>query len=251
VTVGAPLENKTAVVTAAARGIGRAIAEKFAQAGASVIATDIDRAGLNGLPATVRCERLDATNEKELAALSADIGRVSILVNCAGIVHKGAILDCSERSWSDSLEVNCASQFRAIKAFLPGMLRAFTESETKSSIINIASVASSIKGVPDRFAYTVSKAAIVGLTKSIARDYIRSGIRCNAIAPGTIDTPSLQDRINAEPDPIKARAEFIARQPMGRLGRPEEIAELATYMASDVSSFMTGTVVVIDGGHSL
>lgn len=245
------LAGKLAVVTAAGRGIGRAVAEKLAEAGAGVVATDVDVAALEGLSKGIHCEKLDATNGGEIAGLAGRLPATSILVNCAGVVHRGTILDCTEESWSATLAINCTSQYRMIRAFLPAMLHNYRSNGALSSIINIASIASSIKGVPDRCAYGVSKAAVVGLTKSVASDFIRDGVRCNAIAPGTIDTPSLRDRINAEPDAEQARKAFVSRQPMGRLGRAEEIADLAGYLASDASAFMTGTVVVIDGGHSL
>jgi 2-keto-3-deoxy-L-fuconate dehydrogenase len=244
------LEGKTALVTAAAHGIGRAIATGFADAGARVVATDIDRAALDALAAqspAVSIRLLDVTDAAAVAAAADALGAVDALVNCAGFVHHGAVLDCDEADWTFSLDLNVTSMYRTIRAFLPAMLAA-----GGGSILNIASVASSLKGVPDRFAYGASKAAVIGLTKSVAADYVARGIRCNAICPGTVDTPSLARRIaDRGGDPAAVRAAFVARQPMGRLGRAEEVAALAVYLASDEATFTTGGVHVIDGGMTL
>jgi 2-keto-3-deoxy-L-fuconate dehydrogenase len=236
------LTGKTALVTAAAQGIGRASAELLASAGARVIATDINGDLLNEV---ANCERvkLDVLDGDAVAQLARDLGTIDILFNCAGYVHAGTILDCDERAWDFSFGLNVTAMYRIIRAFLPGMLQAGS-----GSIINMSSVASSVKGVPNRFAYCASKAAVIGMTKSIAADFVGKGIRCNAICPGTIQTPSLDQRLEATGDYQAAQAAFIARQPMGRLGKPEEIAQLVLYLASDASSFTTGVAHVIDGG---
>lgn len=239
------LAGKKAVVTAAAQGIGRATALAFAAEGAEVVATDINQAKLAELSDTagITTRLLDVRDEAAIAALAADTGAVEVLCNVAGFVHHGTILDCAEADWDFSFDLNVKSMYRTIRAFLPAMLAA-----GGGSIVNMASVASSIRGIPNRFVYGTSKAAVIGLTKAVAIDFIRQGIRCNAICPGTVDTPSLRARINAFPDPAEARKAFIARQPMGRLGTAEEIAHLALYLASDESAFVTGGVFVIDGG---
>jgi 2-dehydro-3-deoxy-L-fuconate 4-dehydrogenase len=236
------LKGKTAVATAAARGIGRATAEAFAKAGARVIATDVDAEALKGLNG---CEtrQLDVTDGAAIAALAAEVGRIDVLFNCAGYVAPGTLLDCDEADWARSYELNVTSMYRMIRAFLPGMIAG-----GGGSIVNVASVASSIIGVPNRFAYGVTKAAVIGLTKSVASDFVGKGIRCNAICPGTVETPSLNERLAATGDYEAARKAFIERQPMGRLGRPEEIAALALYLASDAAGFTTGQIHVIDGG---
>jgi 2-keto-3-deoxy-L-fuconate dehydrogenase len=236
------MTGKTVLVTAAAQGIGRASAELLAREGARVVATDINVDVLKDV-AGCECVRLDVLDGAAIAALARDLGKVDVLFNCAGYVHAGTILDCDERAWDFSFGLNVTAMYRLIRAFLPGMLEA-----GGGSIINMASVASSIKGVPNRFAYCASKAAVIGMTKSIAADFVGKGIRCNAICPGTIQTPSLDQRLEATGDYQAAQAAFIARQPMGRLGKAEEIAELVLYLASDASSFTTGVAHVIDGG---
>lgn len=235
------LANKTALVTAAAQGIGRATAELFAREGARVIATDIDVQKLSELQG---CEarRLDVRDPKAITALAAGLGAIDVLFNCAGFVHAGTILECDDNAWAASIDLNLTPMYRAIRAFLPKMLE-----NGGGSIINIASVAA-VKGVPNRFAYMATKAAIIGLTKSVAVDFVARGIRCNAICPGTVDTPSLHQRMAATGDYEAARKAFIARQPMGRLGTPEEVAQLAVYLASDEAEFMTGQAHLLDGG---
>ncbi len=238
------LAGKIAFVTAAAQGIGRASALAFADEGATVHATDVNEAKLRELDRPgLKTFKLDVLDGDAVRRAAASVGRVDVLMNCAGWVHHGTVVDTTEEDYDKSFALNVRSMFVVTKAFLPAMLAG-----GGGSIINIASVASSIRGVPFRFAYGASKAAIIGLTKSVAADYIRQGIRCNAICPGTTDTPSLGDRTSAFDDPVQARKDFIARQPMGRLGRPEEIAALAVYLASDESTFTTGTAVVADGG---
>ncbi|MGA9024890.1 MAG: SDR family oxidoreductase [Steroidobacteraceae bacterium] len=239
------LSGKTAVVTAAAQGIGRATAELFAAQGATVWATDLDAARLAGI-AGCRTRALDVRDAAQVAAVVAEAGRIDVLFNCAGFVHAGSILDCDQKAWEFSWDLNVTSMYRLIGAVLPGMLE-----RGGGSIINMASVVGSIKGAPNRFVYGVTKAAVVGLTKSVAADFVTRGVRCNAICPGTVDTPSLHERLRATGDYAKAQAAFIARQPMGRLGRPEEIAALAVYLASDESSFVTGQCHIIDGAWSL
>jgi 2-dehydro-3-deoxy-L-fuconate 4-dehydrogenase len=242
------LAGKTALVTAAAQGIGRATALAFAREGASVVATDINMTLLVELGAeeNIATRHLDVTDPDEIAEVAAEVQQLDVLFNCAGYVHHGTILECDERAWALSVELNVTSMYRLIRALLPGML-----DRGGGSIVNVASVASSVKGVPVRCAYGASKAAVIGLTKSVAIDFVGRGIRCNAICPGTVQSPSLDDRIRAADDPEEARRAFIARQPMGRLGTPEEIAALAVYLASDESAYMTGSVLVIDGGLSV
>lgn len=246
------LAGKTAFVTAAGQGIGRAVAEAFARQGANVIATDLNEALLKTLAETPRItvQKLDATDPAAISAAAAAHGGVNVLFNGAGYVHAGTVLDCTEADWDFAFNLNVRSQFRLIKAFLPGMLKL-----GGGSIINVASVAGSIKGAPNRFVYGTTKAAVIGLTKAVAADFITKGIRCNAICPGTVESPSLRDRIAAQAKassqtPEQVEALFISRQPMGRLGRVDEIAALAVYLASDESAFTTGTAQIIDGGWS-
>ena len=236
------LQGKTALVTAAGQGIGRATAELFTREGARVVATDIDAGLLAGFT-QAETWRLDVTDPAAITALAEQLGAVDVLFNGAGYVHSGTILDCDEAAWAASLDLNVTSMFRTIRAFLPAMLAA-----GGGSIINMASVASSIKGVPNRFAYGATKAAVIGLTKAVAADHVAQGVRCNAICPGTVQSPSLEQRLAAGGDYEAARKTFVARQPMGRFGRPEEIAELALYLASDASAFTTGQIHIIDGG---
>lgn len=241
------LAGKKTLITAAGQGIGRATAELFAAEGAEVIASDINDTTLAELDAIdgVRALKLDVTDGDAVTAALGEIGPLDVLFNCAGYVAAGSLLDCTDKDWDFSFELNVKAMYRLCKLVLPGMLDA-----DGGSIINMASVASSIKGVPNRAAYTASKAAVVGLTKSIAVDYVGQGIRCNAICPGTVESPSLKGRLEATGDYEKARTEFIARQPMGRIGKPEEIAALALYLGSDESSFTTGQTFAIDGGWS-
>lgn len=239
---GQRLAGKTALITAAGQGIGRAIAETFVQQGAAVVATDINEVALAQLSGC-RTRRLDVRSDAEIAAVSKEVGAIDVLVNCAGIVAHGSILQATEDDWATSFDINVASMFRLIRATLPGMFE-----RGGGSIINIASVAGSIKGVPNRCIYGTTKGAIIGLTKSVAADFISRGIRCNAICPGTVDTPSLEARLRATGDYAAARAAFIQRQPMGRLGQASEIAWLAVYLASEESAFTTGQCHVIDGG---
>jgi 2-keto-3-deoxy-L-fuconate dehydrogenase len=238
-----------ALLTAAAAGIGRATAEAFAKEGAKVVATDLDPAKLAGLKGDLR--KLDVRSTEAINALAKEIGPIDVLFNCAGIVHHGTILDCEESDWDLSFDVNVKSMHRTIRAFLPGML-----AKGGGSIVNVASGASSVRGIPNRYVYTATKAAVIGLTKALAADFIKRGIRCNAICPGTIESPSLEYRIKVlakqTGQSIAAvRQGFIDRQPMGRLGKPEEIAALAVYLASDESSYTTGQIHLADGGFAL
>jgi 2-keto-3-deoxy-L-fuconate dehydrogenase len=238
----ARLSGKTALVTAAGQGIGRAVAELFTAAGATVWASDI-RADLLADLTGCRTMALDVRDKVAIAAAIKHVGDLDVLVNCAGFVHSGSILECDEDAWAFSMELNVASMYRLASAVLPGMLE-----RGRGSIINLSSVCGSIKGVPNRFVYGTTKAAVVGLTKSIAADFVTRGIRCNAICPGTVDTPSLQERLRATGDYEAARKSFTSRQPMGRLGTAQEIASLALYLASDESAFVTGQCHIIDGG---
>ena len=243
------LAGKIALVTAAGQGIGRATAIAFADEGAVVWATDINEPALAALGQErpeIRTRRLDVLDAQGVLDCAPQIGTLDVLFNCAGYVHHGSILDCSEKDWDFSFDLNVKSMYRTCRAFLPGMLEA-----GKGSVINMSSAASSIKAAPNRFVYGSTKAAVIGLTKAIAVDFIRSGIRCNAICPGTVQSPSLDQRIAAQGNIEKVRSEFVARQPMGRIGRPEEIAALAVYLASDESSYTTGQIHIIDGGFSL
>jgi len=238
------LAGKTALVTAAAQGIGRATAELFAAHGADVLATDTNTEALLQLQGC-RTAKLDVLLPDEIVGVVESAGTIDILFNCAGFVANGSVLDCTDEQWALSLSLNVTSMFRLVRAVLPQML-----ARRRGSIINMASVASSIKGVPNRCAYGATKAAVIGLTKSIAADFVTNGVRCNAICPGTVETPSLQQRLEATGDYDASRRAFVARQPMGRLGRPAEIAALALYLASDESEFTTGQCHIIDGGWS-
>jgi len=243
------LQGKRVLITAAGQGIGFASARYFAELGADVIASDIHIAALQGL-AGITPYQLDVTDKQAITQAAEVLGPVDVLFNCAGVVHSGSLLACSEEEWQFALDLNVTAMFHMIQAFLPGML-----AKKQGSIINMSSVASSVKGVPNRFAYSATKAAVIGLTRSVAADYIGDGIRCNAICPGTVDSPSLRQRIAAqaqaegksEDDVYKA---FVSRQPIGRIGTAEEIATLAAYLASDASAYTTGTTQIIDGGWS-
>jgi 2-keto-3-deoxy-L-fuconate dehydrogenase len=241
------LTGKTAFITAAGQGMGRAAALAFAGEGARVWATDVNPKVLADLQnPSIQTRVLDVTDEAAIARMAQEAGEVDVLFNCAGIVHHGSILDATPRDWDQAFAVNVKSMFLVSRAFIPAMLK-----KGRGSIINMASVASSIRGLPNRCVYGASKAAVIGLTKSIAADYVRQGIRCNAICPGTVDTPSLQGRINAQPDPVQARKDFVARQPMGRLGTVDDITGLLVFLASDESLFATGNAYSIDGGMTI
>jgi len=239
----ASLDGKTCLITAAAQGIGRASALAFARAGGRVIATDINAEKLAdlGREPNIKTRVLNVLDTEAVNAACAEIGRIDVLFNCAGVVHNGTVLECSDADLEFAFDLNVKAQVRTIKAVLPGMLE-----RGDGAIVNMSSVASSVKGVPNRFAYSASKAAVIGLTKSIAADYVTRGIRCNAICPGTVDSPSLQERLKATGDYEKARADFIARQPIGRIGAPEEVADLALYLAT--ATYTTGHIHIIDGG---
>jgi 2-keto-3-deoxy-L-fuconate dehydrogenase len=249
VILGTRLTEKICVITAAGSGIGRATALAYAREGASVLATDIDTAALRSLAQqepSIRTTVLDVTDPTQIAALAESEPELEVLFNCAGYVHAGSILETTSAAWQRSMAINVDSMFHLCKAVLPNMLR-----RGRGSIINMSSVASSVKGVANRCAYGTTKAAVIGLTKSIAADYVTQGIRCNAICPGTVSTPSLAARVAAlGGDPDAVWKSFVARQPMGRLGAPEEIAALAVYLASDESAFVTGAIHIIDGGWS-
>jgi 2-keto-3-deoxy-L-fuconate dehydrogenase len=247
----ASLAGKRAFVTAAGQGIGRATAKAFAAAGAEVVATDLDPAKLADLESqSIRTLALDVLDAQSITRAAQEVGVIDILFNCAGVVHQGPLLEASEADWSFAFDLNCRSIYRTMKDFLPQML-----ARESGVIINIASVASSLKGVPNRFVYSASKAAVIGMTRSVATDYVTRGIRCNCVCPGTVESPSLEERIAANASAAgsidAARMAFVARQPMGRLGRPEEIAALAVYLASDEAQFITGQAIVIDGGLTL
>ena len=243
------LAGKKILITAAGQGIGFNTATLFAREGAEVIATDINISALRDIPG-ITPRLLDVTDSQAIAALAEETGALDVLFNCAGVVHSGDILTCTEREWQFALDLNVTAMFHMIRAFLPAMLE-----RNSGSVINMSSVASSIKGVPNRFAYSASKAAVIGLTRSVAADYVTRGIRCNAICPGTVESPSLRQRIAAQAQ-AEGRSEkevyaaFVSRQPIGRIGKTEEIAQLALYLASDASSYTTGTVQIIDGGWS-
>ncbi|TDG07302.1 SDR family oxidoreductase [Paraburkholderia guartelaensis] len=242
------LAGKTALITAAGQGIGYAAAELFAREGARVIATDLRIDALAALP--VEARKLDVLDGAAITSLAQELGAIDVLFNCAGFVHAGSILEASEEDWDFAFDLNAKAMYRTIRAFLPAML-----TKGGGSIINMSSAASSVKGVPNRFVYGASKAAVIGLTKAVAADFVTRGVRCNAICPGTVSSPSLEERIAAQAaaqgtSVDAARAAFVARQPMGRVGKPEEIAALALYLASDESGFTTGQAHVIDGGWS-
>jgi 2-keto-3-deoxy-L-fuconate dehydrogenase len=248
------LQNKLALVTAAGQGIGRAIAEAFAAEGARVVATDVEASKLEGIKSLERL-KLDVRSTAAVEALAKEVatkfGALDVLVNCAGYVHHGSVLDCSEPDWDFSFDLNVKSMHRTIRALLPGMLQ-----KKAGAIVNISSAVSSIRGVPDRYAYGATKAAIIGLTKAVAADFIRQGIRANAICPGTIESPSLEGRIKERSQATgKSLAEveraFVERQPMGRLGKPQEVAALAVFLASDEASYITGQAHLVDGGMAL
>lgn len=243
------LEGRVALVTSAGQGIGRASAIALAREGAKVFATDIredlfmniskEHSGITGF-------KLNVLEQAEVDAALKRTGPIDILFNCSGFVHNGTVLDCEDKDWDFSFDLNVKAHYRMIKAYLPGML-----AKGKGNVINMASVASSVKGAPNRFVYGASKAAVIGLTKALAIDFVSKGIRCNCICPGTVETPSLYDRMRAQGDVEKAKAAFIARQPMGRMAQPEEIAEMVVYLASEDTAFITGQALVIDGGWSI
>ena len=243
------LENKNIIVTAAGQGIGRATAIAYLKEGANVTATDINEKTLKSLNEefpNIIVSTLDSTKNDAINNFFSKIDKADVLFNAVGYVHHGTIMECEEKDWDFSFNVNVKSMYLMIKEILPKMIK-----QNKGNIINMSSIVSSLRGLPNRFAYGATKAAIVGLTKSIAADFIKNNIRCNAIAPGTVHTPSWEDRVAAAPDPVKAKKDFIARQPMGRLATAEEIAALAVYLASDESDFITGVVHPIDGGMSI
>jgi len=244
------LKGKLAVVTAAGQGIGRAIAEAFVREGAQVFATDVDVGKLEGI-ARAKRRKLDVLSTRAVEAFAKKTGPIDVLANCAGFVHHGTVLDCDDKAWDFSFDLNVRSMHRLIKAYLPGML-----AKGSGAIVNIASGASSVRGIPNRYVYGATKAAVIGLTKSVAADFIQKGIRCNAIAPGTVRSPSLDERISTLAASTgksveETRSAFVARQPMGRLGTADEIAAAAVYLAGDESAFTTGTTVIVDGGFSL
>jgi 2-keto-3-deoxy-L-fuconate dehydrogenase len=247
------LTGKTALVTAAGQGIGFASVIQMAREGATVYATDVNPKLLvnySGV-ANVHPRILDVLDDAAVAKMIEELPALDVLFNCAGFVHHGTVLECAPKDWDFSFNLNVRAMYIAIKAALPNMLDKHQKTGSWASIINMASVAGSIKGIPNRFVYGASKAAVVGLTKAVAADYVQKGVRCNAIAPGTVDTPSLGDRINAFDDPVEARKMFIARQPMGRLAKADEIAPIVVFLASDESTFATGQVYSVDGGMTI
>lgn len=242
------LKGKTVLITAAGQGIGYASALAMASEGATVWATDVNPALLDKYKgmASIHTAALDVMDKKAIAEVVSKIAHIDVLFNCAGFVHAGTVLEATDEQWDFAFDLNVRSQFWMIQAVLPKML-----AQKSGSIINMASVASSVRGLPNRFVYGASKAAVIGLTKAVAADYVSQGIRCNAVCPGTVDTPSLQDRINAYQDPTEARKQFVARQPMGRLATAEEIAPVVVFLASNDSAFSTGNVYSIDGGMTI
>ncbi len=247
------LAGKTAFITAAGQGIGRASAIAMAREGAKVTATDVNAkllAALDGTPG-ITTQVLDVLDDAAVERTIAALPPLDVMFNCAGYVHHGSILDCTPKDWDFSFNLNARAMYVAIRAAVPKMLEKHAATGSWASIINMASIAGSIKGLPNRFVYGASKAAVVGLTKAVAADFVQKGIRCNAIAPGTVDTPSLADRINAFPDPVEARRMFVARQPMGRLAKAEEIAPVVVFLASDESIFATGQAFTVDGGITI
>ena len=243
------LKDKSILVTAAGQGIGKATAIAFHNEGANVIATDINDKTLEVLNKeypNIKIQKLDSTQNNEILKFVKTLDKIDVLFNAVGFVHHGSILECEEKDWDFSFDVNVKSMYFMCKAILPTMIK-----QNSGSIINVSSCASSLKGFPNRFVYGTTKGAVIGLTKSIAADYVKQNIRCNSIAPGTVFSPSWQDRVNQSPDPVQAKKDFIARQPMGRLGTAEEIAAVAVYLASDDSTFTTGTTISVDGGISI
>ncbi len=243
------LKDKNIIVTAAGQGIGKATAIAFSNEGANVFATDINENTLKSLKEEfpkIDVFKLDSSNKNEVENYCSHMNNIDVLFNAVGFVHHGTILDCEEKDWDFSLNVNIKSMYLMCKAIIPGMLE-----QNRGNIINVSSIASSIKGLPSRFVYGTTKAAVIGLTKSIAADFVKQNIRCNAIAPGTIHTPSWEVRVNTSKDPVQAKKDFIARQPMGRLGTPEEVASIAVYLASDDSLFVTGNTFSVDGGMTI
>lgn len=247
------LEGKTALITAAGQGIGEATARAMAREGATVYATDVNPALLARLQDTpnISTRVLDVLDDEAIKETFAALPPLQVLFNCAGYVHNGSILECGPKDWEFSFSLNVRAMYSTIRNALPKMLSHYEKTGTGASIVNMASIASSIKGLPNRFVYGASKAAVVGLTKSVAADFVTKGIRCNAIAPGTVDTPSLGERISAFADPLEARRNFIARQPMGRLAKAEEIAPVVVFLASDEAAFVTGNVYSVDGGMTI
>lgn len=243
------LEGKRILITAAGQGIGRAAALVCAKEGAEVIATDLDQGLLNGL-ADMQTRVLDVTDAKAVTALAAELGALDGLFNCAGVVHNGTVLDVSDADWDFAFSLNVTAMMRMIRTFLPAMLGRAEETGTVS-ILNMASMASSVKGFVNRTAYGASKAAVIGLSKAVAADFVKQGLRCNALCPGTVDTPSLRGRIAASPDPVQAEKDFIARQPMGRLATVEDIAPMVVYLLSDESRFVSGQALLVDGGVTI
>ena len=246
------LRDKTVLITAAGQGIGRASAVACAREGARVIATDIDEALLAALQALgIETRRLDVRDSAAVEALAASLPPLDGLFNCAGFVHDGTVLDCDEAAWDFSFDLNVKGAYRLVRAFLPGMLAKLAAEGGSASILNMASMASSVKGFPRRFAYGATKAAVIGMSKAIAADYVQQGLRCNALCPGTVDTPSLRGRINAAADPVAAERAFITRQPMGRLATVDDIVPMVVYLLSDESRFVTGQALSVDGGVTI